>query len=347
MLKAMDIMQEENFEELFMDRDPDTGLWKVWGRDDDEMSVLETSVPGYHRIISCLGWRMDTSVFDSTRAGIRIEMVHKNKYPRVNGSYESSTVKNLFFAGTLMHSLDFQKASGGFLHGFRYLIRALHRHLEEVEEEDGAAWPARVVGERVEDIELVTRAILWRVDHASGIYQVFGFLADVILLLHRGDRFWVEYREEVPVFSMDVATKRWCIAAGADRCDYVALTMEYGEGPSRKELKEWERSKLTRDPFSPHRVGETGRDSHFLHPILRYYSGQQSSDREFHLRSTLQLPEHPLTVWGPEGGGDGQDLVEEFLELVFVASQLAAKSCSAESTGRCSPLELLPWEFIG
>lgn len=42
------------------------------------------------------------------------------KYPMIDGSYESIDYHNLFYAGTLTHSLDFRKSSGGFIHGFRY-----------------------------------------------------------------------------------------------------------------------------------------------------------------------------------------------------------------------------------
>ena len=42
------------------------------------------------------------------------------KFPMIDGSYESIDYHNLFYAGTIAHSLDFRKSSGGFIHGFRY-----------------------------------------------------------------------------------------------------------------------------------------------------------------------------------------------------------------------------------
>jgi hypothetical protein len=42
------------------------------------------------------------------------------KFPMIDGSYESVDYQNLFYVGTLTHSLDFRKSSGGFIHGFRY-----------------------------------------------------------------------------------------------------------------------------------------------------------------------------------------------------------------------------------
>ena len=43
-----------------------------------------------------------------------------NKYPQIRYDYESIDYSNLYFTGTIAHSLDFRKASGGFIHGFRY-----------------------------------------------------------------------------------------------------------------------------------------------------------------------------------------------------------------------------------
>jgi hypothetical protein len=42
------------------------------------------------------------------------------KYPKIDEGFESVDYENLFFSGTVAHSLDFRKSSGGFIHGFRY-----------------------------------------------------------------------------------------------------------------------------------------------------------------------------------------------------------------------------------
>jgi hypothetical protein len=41
------------------------------------------------------------------------------KFPRIHYNYESTNLANVYFAGTLGHSIDFRKAAGGFIHGFR------------------------------------------------------------------------------------------------------------------------------------------------------------------------------------------------------------------------------------
>ena len=43
----------------------------------------------------------------------------------MNGGYESTNVPGLYFAGTLSHGLDWKRAAGGFIHGFRYTAQAL------------------------------------------------------------------------------------------------------------------------------------------------------------------------------------------------------------------------------
>ena len=59
----------------------------------------------------------------------------------MTAEYESTNVPGLYFAGTLSHGKDFKRASGGFIHGFRYTARALHRILAK--KYFGAEWPTR------------------------------------------------------------------------------------------------------------------------------------------------------------------------------------------------------------
>merc|ERR1719163_2296584 len=124
----MDIMMEEDFSTLRFEKK--NGLWYIHAKDpgDAEYQMLDPSTHGYHRVISCLGWRFDASLFDASVApNVTGPAGYASKYPLLNPRFESATVPRLFFVGTMMHSNDFKKASGGFIHGFRYLIRALHR----------------------------------------------------------------------------------------------------------------------------------------------------------------------------------------------------------------------------
>ena len=89
----------------------------------------------YDIVVACLGWRFSLSLFDE---GCAPRFSPNGKHPASTARYESPNVAGLFFAGTVAHAADFKKASGGFIHGFRYTARALHRILEE-EEADAAA----------------------------------------------------------------------------------------------------------------------------------------------------------------------------------------------------------------
>merc|ERR1712012_1494450 len=82
------------------------------------------------------------------------------------------------------HGLDFRKSAGGFIHGFRYNARALFRLLEQ--RNFDVPWPATVLPLRADGdgravIEL-TELLLRRINEASGPYQMFGTLGDVVLL---------------------------------------------------------------------------------------------------------------------------------------------------------------------
>lgn len=105
--------------------------------EDGEVEVLEPAELGYHHVISCLGWRVNTSAFEL--GGIQLTRTVNQKYVQLNELFEADGISNLFMIGAAMHAKDFRVASGGFIHGFRYLIRSLHRYLEMREE--GVPWP--------------------------------------------------------------------------------------------------------------------------------------------------------------------------------------------------------------
>ena len=70
--------------------------------------------------------RQDTSIFSSSAQ----PMIQPNsKYAVMDSKYQSVNVPGLYFAGTLSHGKDFRRSAGGFIHGFRYTARALHRIL--------------------------------------------------------------------------------------------------------------------------------------------------------------------------------------------------------------------------
>ena len=86
------------------------------------------------------------------------------RYPQLTPSFESANVPGLYIAGTLMHGQDWKKSSGGFIHGFRYLVRTLHRQLEV--DHHGQPWPASTTVPL--EFRKLTEKVFERVNSMSG-----------------------------------------------------------------------------------------------------------------------------------------------------------------------------------
>jgi thioredoxin reductase len=77
----------------------------------------------YDRVIVCTGFRFDASIFHS---GCRPELTIRDRFPAQTSEWESTNIPDLYFAGTLMQVRDYKKSTCGFIHGFRYGVRALY-----------------------------------------------------------------------------------------------------------------------------------------------------------------------------------------------------------------------------
>jgi thioredoxin reductase len=198
----------------------------------------------YDRVLACTGFRFDASIFDETS---RPNLVIKDRFPEQTCEWESTNVKDLYFAGTLTQMRDFKKTTSGFIHGFRYNVRALWRILEQ--KYHGVEWPSYAVAATPERI---AEAFLKRINKSSALWQQFGFLCDLIVVSKDGTE--ARYYEELPV---DYVRET---SLGENEHYYIA-TLEFG--------------KITGDPFSIERFPDTGKAerSTFLHPVIRHYSG--------------------------------------------------------------------------
>jgi len=76
------------------------------------------SIKYFDYIIYCTGYNFDMAIFDEN-----LKIMMNGKYPRLKINYESINNNKLFFIGSLMHDIDCKKNSGGFIKGFRYLIK--------------------------------------------------------------------------------------------------------------------------------------------------------------------------------------------------------------------------------
>jgi thioredoxin reductase len=207
-------------------------------------TVEKIRVLDYDRVIACTGFAFDASVFDdSCRPALAID----DRFPEQSPAYESVNVPGLYFAGTVTQQRDFKKSTNGFIHGFRYGTRALHRILNARHAD--RPWPSVPLDPSP---EAITDAVIARINRTSGLWQQFAVLADVVSVSASA----ATYREEVPV-----AYFRQERLAGVA----FAVTLEYG--PHHDEV----------DPFdiTVPRVAENdaaaAADASYLHPVVRAY----------------------------------------------------------------------------
>jgi thioredoxin reductase len=198
----------------------------------------------YDRVIACTGFRFDTSIFGD---GSTPELIINDRFPAQTSEWESTNVPGLYFAGTLMQVRDFKKSTSGFIHGFRYTVRALHRILER--KNHGIDWPHVTYPA---DAHALTDAVVKRVNRSSALWQQFGMLGDVIVL--GGEQ--AAYYEEVPV---DYAHD----SAFAD--EYLTITLEYGPDHDKVDPFDITVRRIAQDN------AEQAHDAAYLHPVVRHF----------------------------------------------------------------------------
>ena len=265
-------------------------------RDADGLAVTfrfaradETRVLHYDRVLACTGFAFDASVFDdSCRPALAVD----GRFPAQTDEWESVDVPGLFFAGTISQQRDFRRSTSGFVHGFRYGVRALHRVLER--RYAGEPWPSVPVAATP---SAIAAAVVARVNRTSALWQQFGFLADVVAVTGGEAR----YLEEVPV---DYHARVGLADDGHDE-DAFVVTLEYG--PDHDKV----------DPFDirVHRVAQdspgVAHDAAYLHPVVRHH-------RDGRLVATHHLAENLENRW------DRPDVHVAPLEA-FVAGALAGR----------------------
>ncbi|GAA1644134.1 NAD(P)-binding domain-containing protein [Actinoplanes couchii] len=193
----------------------------------------------YDRIILATGFRFDASVFD---ASARPELAINGRFPALSPAFESVNVPGLYFAGTLSQQRDFKKSTNGFIHGFRYGVRALYRILRSRHHD--IPWPSTPVDATP---EAITDAIIARINVTSALWQQFAVLADVVTVADgRAD-----YREEVPVAHL------------APEPLALVVTLEYGPGHDLVDPFDITVPRIAEnDAAGAHRAS-------YLHPVVR------------------------------------------------------------------------------
>lgn len=206
----------------------------------------------YDRVIACTGFRFDPSIFAED---CRPALVIDDRFPEQTSAWESVNVPDLYIAGTLSQQRDFKKSTSGFIHGFRYGVRALERILGQ--RYHGAGWPAT---ELAPTPEAIAAAVIARVNRTSALWQQFGVLADVVTTgpAPARDGGPARYHEEVPT--------AYFRDGGLGRAAHAfAVTLEYGPEHDQVDPFDINVSRIAQD-----HVGQA-HDAAYLHPVVRYY----------------------------------------------------------------------------
>ena len=249
----------------------------------------------YDRVIACTGFAFDPAPY----AQCLPQTCINGRFPSQSAEWESVNQRNMFFAGTLMQMRDFKKQMSGFVHGFRYNVRTLHRLLEERFHDQ--PYPSQPVECSARGL---AQAILARVNRSSALWQQPAFLCDAIVLERSAG-----VARQFPELSFDLAALRHA------QDEYLTVSLEYG-------------SRKFADPFGVARIARDNsaqaQDSNFLHPVIRHYlAGALHS--EHHIVEDLAAewvePEHtePLqryldALFEPAPGALGQAAASDLVE---------------------------------
>lgn len=236
---------------------------------------------GYDYVIRCLGWRFDDSMFDPETAVVEVSA--SGKFPVQTIDYESISTSNIFFAGDLMHFQDYRESEGGFVQGYRYLIRSLARRLGQRFHGDSLfRSPEPEVPGTPEGI---AEALHARIQTSSGLYRMTGVLSDLVIWDTKyGEGKMADYVEEMILTG---------VTQQQSHPDALMWSLHFDYGPPEGEEEEATdgRTGASTAVLYPGQAHL----SRLLHPIIRFY--RPPSDKpgyfeqlaEFHLMEDFQM----------------------------------------------------------
>lgn len=281
-------------------------------------------------VIAALGWTFDETLFENV-GGIDMDGPpgrEERVYPKLSSEFESTNLQHLFVAGSAAHGRDRYryKASGGFVHGYRHTVQALHRILETRYED--VVHPGKLtvtsydtwfrwrfqnqtgVHFNGDPKELGKSVPLWgklltRFNEAVGSYaMVGGALADAII--YHGDNQSAWYVEDMPE---DLIHERYS--------NYPRVMWSYYWGT--------EADGVFQTPCGL-RSQRLGLVSEYIHPVLQYfppkvvppvprqqYAGRlelAEGDKDSELGAA-----HPSTFWDVTPGVSRLHVKEQYIYL--------------------------------
>jgi len=215
-LNAIDILDSKHRDELCINQIKDSSniyFNKYEIKINNKLMYPNDKINYYDEIIFCTGWKFDNKLFN-----FKVDLTSNFKYPLINSNYESKNNNNLFFIGSLMHSLDFKKSSGGFIHGFRYLIKFFTEINYKISHEinyfkfDGT----------LKCYTELANHIMSRINTSSSLYQMFGVMSDIFYYNSKTKQ--IIYVNNI---TLQYAREIYCNNLGLHT--FTALLLNYGE----------------------------------------------------------------------------------------------------------------------
>lgn len=206
----------------------------------------------YDEIIYCTGFLFECDIFSEEICAKLIPNPRKVRYPVINNQYAAKRIKNMYFLGGLMHSVDWKKSAGGFIHGYRYLIKSIFHQIVEKSYKNTKL-----------KIELneITKYFMIRMNTASSYYQMFSVMGDIVVIRRSDDdELYAEYYYDLLISQIN------SLNDNNDECvDIITMTFDYNEEFIGHDTVLYDRDRVVQDY-------RKSKDAKFLHPVLRYYS---------------------------------------------------------------------------
>lgn len=210
LLKSLNTITSSKMYKIYFTQEKENDKYSVIRICTEECKFLHSMVRDnindtFDHIILCTGWKFDNSIFN-----FNINTILNDKYPSINYNFQSINNKNLYFIGSLMHSLDLRKSSGGFIHGFRYLIQ----HFFNI----NYTKIYNIIN--FFKVDLLINHILFKINTSSALYQMYGELSDIF--------YFDNNKNYIYINNVPKNFHQTTILAIANRI-YFVLTLEYGK----------------------------------------------------------------------------------------------------------------------
>lgn len=217
----------------------------------------ETETLVYDRVVRAAGFGFDAGFLE---AECRPPPAHGGRLPSMSPIWEAEGVPDLWFAGTLMQSRDFRRASSSFIDGFRYNIRTLGSVLDARYHDE----PLPMLDHPSEPVALA-EALVERIARTSGLWAQFGYLCDVVAVDNFAGRAY--HLQELPVEF---------VTAHAEMLGHhwYRITFEWGA---------WDGDRFSMQRHPTHTQADA---STFLHPVVRCFHGRELVE-EHHMLEDL------------------------------------------------------------